>query len=458
MEPKPKNDLNPFNVTSKYPVNRNVLIEEMIDGLKLCRHVKSSSNIEIVFSAIKQALTAVVIAQEHCKFTHYDLHSDNIILRKCDPDTVFVYVMDDERAIAVPSLGYYSTVIDFGFSYIDASDSQPFTSTLAHTEVGFVSDRFNAMADAKVLLISINEELKDYRSAEEVETFGNLVKNIFAKLNVHWDCGWDDNDTEGASYILIKKVQKKTDAKSKLFKKYGDYCMDILFSLIKLPLEENSTKELQLSYDIFVKEFSKIENEIQSSVYNLYILKEIVDSAREVEGMYLSNRTRTQAIDKFRLSVIDVIDRVSKFCSPKKVHYERMLCSLYSFADCANGYLYKIVGEQVKEKQKLYDTLPISSVFEIVNILNVNLQDTYIYNKKSKIVILDAMNKTRSEMSLSSEELEMVNGLPSFMRGMALAELYKQNDGECPDLSDESDIAGCSDGDGDSNDDSNSND
>ena len=430
VEPKPKPDTDPFEISSKYPIDRNLLLEEHINGYKLCRHIKTDKTpLHVLFSSIKQALAAVCIAQSECMFTHYDLHSDNIIMRKCDPDLVFLYISDSENSIAVPSYGYYSSIIDFGFSFIDTVQGEYLSSTLAHTECGFMCDRFDSMADAKVLLISIKEELKLYRKSKEVKKFSNIVENIFANVNVHWDCGWDDNDLEGASYIILDKVQKKSQVKSRMFQKYGDFCFDLMLSLIRLPLSsDTSSKNLQLSYDIFVKEFSKIENEIQSSVYNLYILKRIVDMAKDVEVLYSSDVDRKKAIDKFRLHVIEAIQNVSSCCSPKKVHYERLLCSLYSFAECANSALNKIISEKMKIKKSEYAKMPVNETLDILNILCVNIEDTYTYNNNTKIMILDSVNKTRKCVTLTQTQLKIITECPYFTRGIVLREMLEETD------------------------------
>ena len=428
VEPKTQKDANPFEIASKYPIQRNLLLEEYVDGLKLCKHLKKdSTSLESIFSAVKQTLAGISVAQDKCGFTHYDLHSDNIIMRPCDYDQVNLYIIDDETAFAFPTLGLLPVVIDFGFSYIDSMNDNALLCSLAHTDVGFISDRFDPVADAKVLLISMMEELKNYRPDEKkaLKSFNNIVKNLFSELSVHWDCGWDDYDNEGASYRLLDKVQKTSSVKSKMFKKYGDFCLDIMLSLITLPLAEGRTKDMQMSYDIFVKEFTKIEEEISSSVYNLYVLKAMVDSARELRCIYESDDTRKSAVSSFQKSVLSAIHKVSKFCSPKKVHYERLLCSLYTFTDCANGYLFKTINSHVEKKAEEYGNLPIMSVNDILNILSVNLEDTYEYNKNTKIVVYDASNETKSEVQLSKKDLNMLNQYPSFMRGGILLQLYQ---------------------------------
>ena len=83
---------------------------------------------------------------------------------------------------------------------------------------------------------------------------------------------------------------------STLFEDFDHYCIDLLQSLIILPLEEQDYSQIHKSYTAFLKEWIKIENQITSPFYNLYILKGIVDAARSVRAAYMHTSTRPYQI------------------------------------------------------------------------------------------------------------------------------------------------------------------
>jgi thiol-disulfide isomerase/thioredoxin len=125
VDPKSRKEGNPFNSNAKYPIEKEVLLCEYIEeSYKLCNYIRSEEKIseEILYSAIKQILMAIVIAQHKKKFTHYDLHSNNIMMKKCNKDLVFLYVIDNDNQFCVPTFGHYPVIIDFGFSYIENMD------------------------------------------------------------------------------------------------------------------------------------------------------------------------------------------------------------------------------------------------------------------------------------------------------------------------------------------------
>ena len=69
---------------------------EYIDSMQFYYFIKTKIFNELLFSTIKQLLMAIYISQTKKRFTHYDLHSCNVMMRKCSKDDVFLYVLDDE--------------------------------------------------------------------------------------------------------------------------------------------------------------------------------------------------------------------------------------------------------------------------------------------------------------------------------------------------------------------------
>ena len=99
VEPKCKKQDNPFNIISKHPIKKEALLCEFIDkSCKFYNYIRSDRISEdILYSTVKQVLLALAIAQRKKQFSHYDLHSFNIMMKKCDKDAVFLYVLDEGK-------------------------------------------------------------------------------------------------------------------------------------------------------------------------------------------------------------------------------------------------------------------------------------------------------------------------------------------------------------------------
>ena len=118
INPKAEKTANPFELNTKYSIEKEVLLCEYLDkSYKLCTYIRATKKINesILYTTIKQVLLALTIAQKKKQLSHYDLHSNNIMMRKCDKDNVFLYVLDDDNQFCVPSFGHYPVIIDFGF-------------------------------------------------------------------------------------------------------------------------------------------------------------------------------------------------------------------------------------------------------------------------------------------------------------------------------------------------------
>ena len=67
-----------------------------------------------------------------------------------------------------------------------------------------------------------------------------------------------------------------------------------------------------------------------------------------------------------------------------------MLCSLYVFAESCEGILHEQIQLKLEEQDEEYSKLKISTPEQIYACIEVNIPNTYVYNKNSKFLILDS--------------------------------------------------------------------
>lgn len=427
VDPKKKKEGNPFIIDSTYSVEKEVMLTEYLNSsYKLYNYIISPKISEdILFSTVKQVLLAISIAQRKRQFTHYDLHSNNIMMKKCSKDLVFLYVLDENNQFCVATRGHYPVIIDYGFSYSNGLQGEPLWPSLNHTDVGFLSDRFDPIADPKLFLITVSDEINEYKKSKKSKKLLNITKNNYNSLNLDWDSGWDAEIPKCASDSVISKLSK-TNKDSTLFTQYEYYCMDILQTLIVLPLEKQDYSNIATCNSAFLKEFIKIENVIGDPFYGLYILKGIVDSARTVRADYIHKETRQKAVDFFRISIFERIDSISKFCRPEDIHFEKMLCGLLCLGKCIEGILYKAMNKRWNKKLKEYRKLPLQTPEELCAIIELNIEDTYIFNENTTIMVIDCINNKTSELSLSPAQINSINQYETISRGSELYKVYQQ--------------------------------
>jgi hypothetical protein len=211
---------------------------------------------------------------------------------------------------------------------------------------------------------------------------------------------------------------------SRLFEDYDYYCLDLLQSLIILPLEKQDYSNIKTSYETFLNEWIKIENEISNEFYNLYILKEMIDVARKVRPEYMKSGTRNSALSLFRNTLYDTLNKVSKFCIPKNLHFEKLLCSLYVLGKNIEGILFEIIEARMVVKHKEYDKMLLSTTEQIFATINANIQDDYDYNENTQILIIDNVLKKNDIFKLPKDEIDNINELNILARGTYIHDLY----------------------------------
>lgn len=429
IDPYKKKDYNPLEIKSKYTIEKEILLCEYVNNSKKFYNYIYSPKIseEILFSIVKQTLMALSISQKEKKFTHYDLHSNNIMIKKCSKDLVFLYVLDSNNQFYVHSKGYYPVIIDFGFSYSDDLKNYPMWGTLNQTDIGFLSDRFDMISDSKLFLVTVSDEIYNAKKTKKTKKLKNIVKNAFFHLNIDWYSGWDNYTNKSVTEYIFKKINKCLQF-SNLFKEYKYYCIDIIQSLINCPLKPkklntkpDNKNSICLSFMTFLTEFVKIENQIGNFFNCLYILKNIVDIIRTVKNDYLGSN-RQAAVGYFRLSLIERIDSIAKFCKLDDINFEKILCGLLCFANDIEPILYNQMQKIVKRKERDYKKLILHHPEEFFTTIDINIPDEYIFNEKTTILVIDNIKKECWQTKLDKEKTDYINDFHSISKGM---ELYK---------------------------------
>ncbi len=421
---------NPFDYDDKNYIEADVLLMENIENSrKLYRYIKSENvNPEIIMSLVKQTLLSNIIAGEKLKFTHYDLHSNNVLVKKCQPNSAFFYILDENRTYLVPTYGYYPVVIDFGFSFNKNCEEKPLYGTLAHTNVGFISSNYDQHSDAKLFLLSVSNEMKKYKKSEISSTFRDLIKNIYENCNMDLECGWDNREDEPSiSDQILKKVSSQFK-RSHFFKNQGHHIIDILQSLVELPIYKRKTDDdIEDLAGVLVSEFYKIEKEISSDFYNMYIIKKMTESAITNRELYLEKETREQAVLNFRKDIVEAIDSVVNFCNPK-INWEKLLCCLLCLSKCIENICYDKLKKLLSLKKSDYNNMRLKNSTEIYEAIEANIPSHFYYDENTTVYVWDCVQQKSYKTKVPSHLISTLNSTHPFERGTLLYEYISSKD------------------------------
>ena len=409
---------NPFIPNSEYKmITTDMLIMQYIeDSKKFVKYIKDEDVPTLhLLSIIKQSLLATIIANQKVDFTHYDLHSDNILVKKCNMDSVFLYIFNDQYYM-VPTYGIYPIIIDFGFSYSKSCEQQQMYCSLAHTDYGFLQCKEDQNGDAKLFLPSVSHEINRYRGSETSQDFRNLVKNIYKDVKVQLDCGWDKRQKTSINDDFLEDYEK-TFEKSPFFKEQSIYILDLLQTLIVLPLKyrrsKESTKEL---LSLVINEFSKIEKLISDDFSHLYIFKEMIISTNKNREEYTNDSTRDKAVNSFKNDILKAIDQLAKYATIK-LNWEKLLCSLLCLSKNIENYCYEKMEKLCHDKNKDYKKIPLSSTIEIYKSIEANFPSEFTFTKHTTLYVWNADTENSTKIRLEPRLIQLLNKTHPFDRG-----------------------------------------
>lgn len=383
---------NPFKITDTKPVYKDVLLMEYISDSVIMNDFLADSDIpnNVKYSTIKQVILSITLAQKEHNFSHYDLHTSNIMIKKCNKNLVYMYILDDDNQFSVPTYGYYPVIIDYGYSYIKELNDRPLLTELTFTNKGFTVDSYDPLVDSRLFLVTASHTLKKYIRDRTSMKFRNIVKNLFNNIDIDWKNGWNKDFGNKSCISIIKRtLHKKTI--SNLYNKEPNECINLCKSLIILPLSNQDTSDIKNNSNIFFKEFSKIEKNISNTSTQLYILKLIVQLAREIRPYYLNKNENI--FEYAKNEFLEQVNEFVSFFSPKNIDYELLFTSLYKFSNNIEGILYTYMENinEIKRRNKTY--LPIHNPAHIYGIIETNIQSTYEYNPNTKVIVMDSINK-----------------------------------------------------------------
>jgi len=165
------------------PTKMQFIMQEHIVGVSFTDYIRMPQvSIPLIFSVLAQVSVSLLYAQKNNHFTHYDLHSGNIMLAKNvefgSSPFLYKYKIDNE-IYDIPAY-VNSIIIDFGNSHVDGiSDYNMHEGKIAYD---MTSDRFSPNADVYTLIMNVFLTYLIYRNDEEKFDLFYNPDNMLAKL------------------------------------------------------------------------------------------------------------------------------------------------------------------------------------------------------------------------------------------------------------------------------------
>jgi hypothetical protein len=395
---------------------------EFVRDATSLRHVLSISRSENeASSVIGHTLAALAMAHSCTGFTHYDLHSNNVMIRSCNPNIVFACRLNRGETLAFASHGMFPCFIDFGFSHVDALDGEYADYTLNHSELGILPNRRDPdfdighlCSDAAVAFgYSVRDAVVTYdrRDTGLFHLLESLVRSTrYSRTR--------DNDANKLSVLerlafAVFRSLRQARVQSRLFSiNFITETLDTLKSMHKTPLTapisgpgDGTDRERASQYVLLVcREWASVERVVPSNTRAMYIFHESVRCIKE-EG-YMFSDNPALFLEKF-MAVFSAAFRRVDHTPPLDFDAEKFVCALCSLSCCIAGALARVLSEVTDEDKKAKKTPEdFARRFHVkANLGTVSLTEA------SLVVFLDSVQNRAVAWNPSPTFREKVHGL-----------------------------------------------
>ena len=242
-------DTNIFDAEEN-PIPTNYLLIEYVNNVAF-RHIIKYSSKATVTGVLVGVLCALQIAQNKLKFVHYDLHSDNILMKQVEEDSYFAYVIKG-KVVVYPTFGWYPVIIDMGSSYIAEVDEQPFRASVCHCHHGLQSNYFDPLSDVHHFLLSALSSLEvESRQSESFQqhfrVINTRVMHIFRHFKIWREQGWKElpNNVMHMFAAQVTEAYGPTDKPSKFYRDMRTVVVETLALGVALPWKVMTDKEVE---------------------------------------------------------------------------------------------------------------------------------------------------------------------------------------------------------------------
>lgn len=411
-----------FHNSDDYFPSKVLLIEYVspVSLYHLCKYLFNRKS--VVISALSQVMMALDIAQTKLKFTSYDLHLENILVRQVEEDSLFLYKHKGESWL-IPTFGFYPVIIDFASSYIEASQGHPQNTSIDNYHRGLQPTIFDQLNDVHHLLISTLAYLAP--KAYVYDHLHTMFLHLFRHVPVMATRGWKKLPHDFLKLITQKIIDECPDiAISEIFLEYGTEIIDLLNGSIILPWKEGNESDstFSVNFNVFFKELQKIYDmkAVKSSSEFLYIIRETIELINHYRELFITdaNNALAQFIVEWKKRTLFIIKHEKSIS--KTLNLKLLFTSTLSLADSLNHTYHSYIQEHCGQISETYLKTKLHSPIDAVKILLQNATPRFDVSSSCKIYVWDVEREISSVYSgslLSDNDRLKINNAPIRRKG-----------------------------------------
>lgn len=327
----------------------------------------------IIYSVLIQTLLSIYNANKYCDFTHYDLHTSNVLMEDTD-DNYRLYITEDNNKFFVKTYGLSTVIIDTGYSYSSTLKNSTIDTCITNFPIGYTPICSNINHDFRTFLLNI---VWDYpRESSETREIKNILKSYSEKYyknnHINMKTGWLKLKKENIFVLktYIEDITKLCSKKSIIYD-YAINCFDVFSHLVSLPFENETTEKINIKYHRekfmnFYNLFIRIENKCgKSSNFRKYIFKSVI----HIFHKYLNTDNYDTQFETDLISLLNNHDiKIQLF------DYEKFYRSIKEYIPLYKNAIYNAFTDV--QKQNMIDFANVPSPMNIMH----NIESIYSPN------------------------------------------------------------------------------
>lgn len=372
-------------------IPRKIMFTEMINKDSFYQFTQKSDK-NIIISLILQVLIALEISQREKQFTHYDLHTSNILIQKCEENSVFLYSFENEK-YCVPTYGFYPVIIDTGISYSSACNDYMMMTNTDNYDHGFQSSIFDPLNDVHHFLITSLYYLED--KSDGFSSLSNKIKICFRHLPVLRKSGWKELPID-ISKAIIRRIREdcKFYKKYSLFCEYPRQCLEILNGLIILPMKKkDSSQSFEVCFSSFMEEYHKILDVNDFSEHDiLFVLNTIVKNIVQYRNKYDDKETIYLIKKKIEREISDVID-IEEYNINFDINYEKLYFSALVLSEVLESNYKELISNHQEILKNIYQMTLVKNPIDMFKYIQRNMTPSFRVDEKTIFHLWDVDKK-----------------------------------------------------------------
>ena len=153
--------------------------------------INSALNVKQKYAITMQLLNALWFGQQHARFTHYDLHPGNVLVKETQTTGGALYLTESSVSFT-PLYGQIPIIFDYGYSYVSSHDHKPCLNTLEHAKIGYLPCVTHPWMDTRV--ITGLQGIHSSFSGRTTNTWERWLKMFPRRgFEAYYNDGWEED-------------------------------------------------------------------------------------------------------------------------------------------------------------------------------------------------------------------------------------------------------------------------